>query len=112
MEADVGNPGFGGKATRAVNVDRHRIDAMEGRFGVGCSQNRCGDALPAAQIAPREAAISFWWREPGNQRHVVQPRRRRMADKIPDVRDVRYITADLWDLRRVVWKAVQRIPTS
>ncbi len=37
IEGDVGNPGFGGKASDAVYVDGHRIDAMERPLGVGCS---------------------------------------------------------------------------
>jgi hypothetical protein len=60
----VGRLGFRREAGRVLDMHGHRIDAVELARGVSGRQDRGGDSLAAAKIAPGEAVPRAGGRTP------------------------------------------------
>src|SRR5262249_8520684 len=78
-----------------VDMDRHGINAVEFPGGMRRCQDGGGNPLPAAEVAPSEIVRSSGGFDPGDQSDMIEPRGRQHRFEVSQVRDVRYIVADI-----------------
>src|SRR5205807_9179757 len=58
-----------------IDVRRHCIDAVEYAARMGRGEDGGGDALAAAEVAPRETISPAGRLDPGGERHIIEPSR-------------------------------------
>ncbi len=88
MKMNVGNFGIAPQTPRVIHMRRHGVDAVKRAGWVRGRKDSGGDASAAAQVAPREGAIACRWFESGDERDVVEPRRRGLTNERPGVLNV------------------------
>ena len=79
---------------RVIDMHRHRVDAVECAAGMRCAEDRRGHPLPAAEIAPGEAAGPRRGPHPAEKRDKIQPGRREHRLEAGHIGDVGDITGE------------------
>ena len=75
-EMRVGRLRLGREAGRMLDMHRHRVDAVELARRVSGGEDRGGDPLAAAEIAPGETVLPGRRPHPTEQRDEIEPGRR------------------------------------